>query len=98
MDQQTNKQEPSGKKVKRQLVETHEQRAIDAKEICKAYVEAQEAIAKIGTLLRTTYAGRFLWSNRHRTAISGIKATLCIMRSDVPDYRPGVPDYRPGRD
>jgi len=89
MDHEIDNKKPPRKKVKRQLVETHEQRALDAKEICKAYVEAQEAIAKIGTLLRTTYAGRFMWSNRHRTAISGIKATLCIMRSDVPDYRPG---------
>lgn len=72
--------------------ETNEQRALDAKKIREAYLDAEKAVAKVGTLLRTTYAGQFLWSNRHRTAISGIKATLSIMRSDVPDYRSRIED------
>ena len=63
------------------------QRAEDAKRIKEAYLEAERAIAKVGTLLRTTQAGEYLWANRHKAAISGIKATLSIMRSDVPDYQ-----------
>jgi|1048.fasta_scaffold41150_4 hypothetical protein len=63
------------------------QRAEDAKRISEAYLEAERAVAKVGTLLRTTLAGKYMWATRHRTAISGIKATLNIMRKDVPDYR-----------
>jgi hypothetical protein len=63
------------------------QRAEDAKQIKQAYLEAERAVSKVGTLLRTTQAGEYLWANRHKTAVSGIKATLSIMRSDVPDYR-----------
>ncbi len=63
------------------------QRAEDAKQIKEAYLEAERAVAKVGTLLRTTQAGEYLWARRHKTAISGIKATLLIMRSHVPDYR-----------
>lgn len=63
------------------------QRAEDVKRIREAYLEAERAVAKVGTLLRTTVAGEYMWATRHRTAISGIKATLNIMRRDVPDYR-----------
>jgi hypothetical protein len=66
---------------------SNSQRAEDAKKIKQAYLEAERAVAKVGTLLRTTQAGEYLWALRHKTSISGIRATLSIMRSDVPDYR-----------
>ena len=60
------------------------QRSKDADRIRQAYDEAIKAVARVGYLLRTTEAGRYMWADRHKTAMSGMKATLTICKYAVP--------------
>ena len=61
-------------------------RAKDVIEIRHAYTDAEKALRKVGTLLRTTDAGCYLWANRHKTMVSGLSAVLFTLRCDVPIY------------
>jgi hypothetical protein len=55
-------------------------------QITSAYEHAIKSVAEIGRLLRTTEAGKFMWGNDHKTAISGIKIILTKLKEDVPSY------------
>lgn len=62
------------------------QRHEDAMEIWRAYHEAEQSLRKVGTLLRTTEAGMYMWSAKHKTAISGLCVCISSLRDDVPSY------------
>ena len=57
-----------------------------ATEIRAAYLEAEKALRRVGRLLRTTEAGRYMWSAKHKTAVSGLCAMIDTLAYDVPDY------------
>ena len=57
-----------------------------AQEIRAAYLDAEKALRHVGRLLRTTEAGRYLWSAKHKTAVSGLCAMVYTLAYDVPDY------------
>jgi len=57
-----------------------------ASEIRAAYKDAERALRRVGRLLRTTEAGRYMWSADHKTAVSGICVVLDKLAYDVPDY------------
>lgn len=61
-------------------------RAQESLAIKKKYEDAIEALRQVGYLLRKTEAGRFIWAGNHKTAIAGLKATLRILKNDVPTY------------
>jgi len=63
-----------------------DQRAIDAEQIKQAYRDAEAALSHVSRLLRSTEAGRYMWSAEHKTAISGLKVVVGMLRKDVPDY------------
>jgi len=73
-----------------------------ANQIRRAYWDAEIAVRKIGNLLRTTEAGTYMWSARHKTAISGMAAILRLISLDVPHYdidrtaRPAPPPHAGG--
>jgi hypothetical protein len=58
----------------------------ESERIRLAYGRVEEALADVGKLLRTTEAGSFMWAGRHKTAVSGLKATVNILRYAVPRY------------
>ena len=62
------------------------QRAQDAIQIDEAYKQVEKSLAKVGRLLRTTEAGKFIWADNHKTAVSGLKAMIKQLRKTVPDY------------
>jgi len=68
------------------LDERLNKRAESAARIRAAYDDAIKAVAHVGKLLRTTEAGRYLWADRHKTSVSGVKAMLGVLRDDVPRY------------
>ena len=57
-----------------------------ASEIRAAYKDAERALRRVGRLLRTTEAGRYMWSQHHKTAVSGICVVLDKLAYDVPNY------------
>ena len=57
-----------------------------ASEIRAAYKYAEKALRRVGRLLRTTEAGRYMWSSEHKTAVSGLCVMLDKLAYDVPDY------------
>ena len=61
-------------------------RADDAQKICDAYLDVLVALQEVGRLLRTTYAGKFMWSAEHKSAITGLKVLVEKLRQDVPTY------------
>jgi photosystem II stability/assembly factor-like uncharacterized protein len=61
-------------------------RAKDVIEIMRAYDDAEKALRKVGTLLRTTDAGCYWWAKRHKQMVSGLSAVLLTLRLDVPFY------------
>lgn len=63
-----------------------EQRAADARQIEEAYESVERALSRVGKLLRTTDAGRFMWSREHKTAVAGLKIIVNRLRRDVPNY------------
>ena len=58
----------------------------DVVKIRCAYKHAVDSVSEIGRLLRTTDAGKSMWSADHKTAISGIKIILDKLRDNVPRY------------
>jgi len=60
---------------------------VDCIYIRGAYSESIKMLKYAGRLLRTTEAGRRMWSARHKTAISG----LCVLIKDLMD---SVPTYK----
>lgn len=61
-------------------------RANDTAEIRMAYENVEESLRNVGKLLRTTYAGKFMWSHDHRNAVTGLRAIIKKLRDDVPLY------------
>lgn len=57
-----------------------------AAEIKAAYLDAEIAVRRVGRLLRTTEAGRYMWSAKHKTAVSGLCVMLDTLAYDVPGY------------
>lgn len=70
------------------------QRAIDALEIMEAYKTVEESLRAAGKLLRTTYAGEFMWSSAHKTAITGLRIVMEKLRHDVPTYSEDVINHK----
>jgi hypothetical protein len=62
-------------------------RAESADEIRQAYRDARAALQQVGKLLRTTEAGRYMWSARHKTIVSGLVANMGVLERDVPCYQ-----------
>ena len=62
------------------------QRAIDANEICAAYEAVEHELRRVGKLLRTTEAGKYLWSRDHKAAVTGLRVIVEQLRRDVPSY------------
>ena len=58
----------------------------DCEKIRAAYADVVKSLMAVSHLLRTTQAGHGLWSARHKTAVSGLKATLTILSDAVPRY------------
>jgi len=63
-----------------------EQRRREAEQIRALYREAAQALRRVGRKLRTSPEGRFLWATKHKTAISGLAASIEILASDVPHF------------
>jgi hypothetical protein len=57
-----------------------------SKEIRIAYSRAEKDLAYIGKLLRTTEAGKYMWSARHKSAVTGLKQIIDLLKYDVPTY------------
>lgn len=57
-----------------------------------AYRDAEKALREVGTLLRTTYAGQYMWSAKHKTAISGLCVCISALCDDVPHYESDLPN------
>jgi hypothetical protein len=51
-----------------------------------AYKEVIRALSHAGLLLRTTEAGKFMWSSEHKTIITGLKGIVEKLYCDLPDY------------
>ena len=51
-----------------------------------SYERVERALKASGKLLRTTVAGNYMWAARHNTALSGLRATMEIIKQDVPYY------------
>ena len=62
------------------------QRAVDAIAIESAYEAAESSLERVLELLRTTEAGRFMWAENHKDALSGIVTIVHMLRCDVPNY------------
>lgn len=71
--------------------EKNDQRAQDSDAIKAAYENADDALRRVGKLLRTTYAGQFMWATEHKTAISGLRVVVQRLRRDVPQYKTPSP-------
>ena len=63
-----------------------------AREIRVAYKDAEKTLRRVGRLLRTTEAGRYMWSAEHKTAVSGLCVMLDKLAYDVPDYADDAPN------
>ena len=61
-------------------------RQLESSKIINAYGDVEMALQSVGRLLRTTEAGKFMWSAEHKTAIAGLKVIVRQLRSDVPRY------------
>jgi len=67
-------------------MKTDKNRARDARQIKDAYQSVEAALSRVGRLLRTTEAGKFMWSSDHKSAVTGLKVVVAKLRWDVPDY------------
>lgn len=63
----------------------------DSRKIQAAYADVERALRRVGKLLRTTYAGKFMWSSDHKAAVSGLRVVVEKLRYSVPRYE-GVYD------
>lgn len=70
------------------------QRAIDALEIMEAYRTVEESLRIAGKLLRTTYAGEFMWATDHKSTITGLRIVMEKLRDDVPSYSEDVANHK----
>jgi hypothetical protein len=61
----------------------------EAQEICNAYEVVARELAHVGKLLRTTEAGKYLWSTEHKSAVTGLRTLVEMLRLDVPLYDEG---------
>ena len=61
-------------------------REASAKQIHDAYLSAEKELRKVGRLLRTTEAGKYVWATEHKTAVSGLAICINKLAYDVPDY------------
>lgn len=68
------------------------ERQEDVIKIMAAYRDAEKALREVGTLLRTTYAGQYMWSAKHKTAISGLCVCISALCDDVPHYESDLPN------
>ena len=65
---------------------TKDGRAMDARQIKEAYQSVETALSRVGKLLRTTEAGKYMWSSEHKSAVTGLKVIVTKLRRTVPDY------------
>lgn len=63
------------------------QRQEEALRIKESYRMAVVALRRVGTLLRTTYAGEFSWAASQKIAVSGLCACIENLVWNVPDYK-----------
>jgi hypothetical protein len=68
------------------------ERQEDVIKIMAAYRNAEKSLREVGTLLRTTYAGQYMWSAKHKTAISGLCVCISALCNDVPRYDSDLPN------
>ena len=61
-------------------------RRADVIAICNAYTEVEKALRRVGKLLRTTEAGKYMWAADHRSAVTGVRVVIEKLRKDVPRY------------
>ncbi len=61
-------------------------RVEDVRLIREAYTRIDDSIKRAGRVLRTTHAGEFIWSARHKTALAGLRAIIAVLHDDVPRY------------
>ena len=76
----------SGQMSPDEIREEDAERKRSAREIIEAYIEAEKYLRRVGKLLRTSRAGKYMWSAEHKTAVSGMVATIEILISAVPRY------------
>ena len=62
-------------------------RKSDSQLIANSYRNVDVALVNVGYLLRTTESGKFMWSAKHKTAISGLRAVIQMLGRDVPMYK-----------
>ncbi len=67
--------------------EKEDQRAVDADTIMASYNKVEESLRVVGKLLRTTEAGKYMWANDHKSAVTGLRIVVEKLRHDVPRYR-----------
>lgn len=65
---------------------TMDKRTEDVRQIRLAYLDVEIALRKVGTLLRTTDAGKYMWASDHRSAVTGLRVVTEKLREDVPRY------------
>ena len=63
-----------------------DKRQVDVAKIKEAYSAAEDSLQRVSWLLKHTSAGKFGWARDHRSAVTGLRATLRILRDDVPLY------------
>ena len=63
-----------------------DQRADDVEKIEQAYLKVETALKEVGYLLRTTEAGKYMWSSDHKAALTGLRVLVAQLRRDVPAY------------
>lgn len=68
-------------------IDTIDTRRVDVQAIKAAYEEAEQSLRVVGKLLRTTYAGQFMWAADHKSAVTGLRIVLEKLRYDVPTYK-----------
>lgn len=65
---------------------TMDKRTEDVRQIRLAYLDVEIALRKVGKLLRTTDAGKYMWASDHRSAVTGLRVVTEKLREDVPRY------------
>jgi len=68
------------------LLAHNAQRKADAVKIRESYLLAEDALRECGRLLRTTEAGRYMWSADHKSAMTGLRVMVEALRYRIPDY------------
>lgn len=69
-----------------ELEKKRAQRVVDVIKIKRAYDEVGESLRIVGKLLRTTEAGKYMWSSDHKSAVTGLRIIVETLRREVPSY------------